>query len=79
MNHLATAILPAIIHDDMLYIKALFCLERKYPVIEEIYSSRRNLGGVELAEGKGSIGIHRSLMIDSANTLEGADKKGVLA
>jgi len=34
---------------------------------------------IELAEGKGAIGIHHRLQIDPSDALQGADLEGILA
>jgi hypothetical protein len=78
MNHGATTILPAVVGQDMLHLKALLRIEGKHPVIEDVHCGLRELGGVEFPEGKGSKGVHYGLKVDPANALKGTHKKGIL-
>ena len=51
MDHGPATILPAIVGEDMLHDEVLVSIEGQYPIIEEIYGSLRDLGGVKLKKG----------------------------
>jgi len=74
MDHRASTVLPAIVGEDILHSQPMVLIEGKGPVIEDIHRGFRDLRGVGLAKGKGTVSVHHSLKADSANALEGADK-----
>jgi len=78
VDHGPAAVLPTIVGQYMFHFKAMSFVERQYPIIEGIDSGLRELRSVELAKGKGTVGVHHRLQIDPADAFEGAHHEGIL-
>ena len=79
MRFRLAAILGATIGQDADHAHALFGEERQHPVVEQIGSRDRRLGGVELGRSPLGVGIDEGLLVNPADALERADVEGVLA
>lgn len=64
---------------DAQHRQIMLLIEWQHPVIEQIGSGDRRLGGVELGMGDLAIGVDVGLLIDPANAFDGADIESVLA
>jgi hypothetical protein len=69
MDHRSTAIFSPLVGEDVLHRQAVVLVERKHSVVEHIHGRLRQLGGLELAEGEGAIGIQGRLQIDPSAAL----------
>ena len=57
----------------------MLCEEWQHPIIVQVGGGDRRLGCVALGRGPLRIGIDEGLLVNAANSLEGADIERVLA
>jgi len=79
MNRRPPAVFPAIVSQYAFYLQIMSFVKGQDSIIEDIHSSLRKLRSVQLAKGKGAVGIHDGLKIDPSDALQGADQEGILA
>lgn len=72
------AILRSPVGQHAQHAHVVFRKERQHPVIQQIGSGDRRLGGVELGHGHLAVGVDKGLLVDSPDPLDGADVEGVL-
>jgi hypothetical protein len=79
VDHRPAAIFPAVVREDVFDQQSLGLIERQYPVVKNIHCSLRQLRGIELPEGKRSLGVHNGLEVNPADAFQGAYHEGILA
>ncbi len=68
---------PSVGHDPQ-HRQVVFLMEWQHPVIEQVGSRDRRLGGVEFSVCHLGIGVHLGLLVDPPDALQCADIKRIL-
>ena len=75
----STAVLPAVVGEEVFDLDAVLLVERQHAVVEDVDGRHRQLREVELAEGQRAVGVDDRLHVDPADTLDRPDEVRVLA
>lgn len=57
---------------------AVFGKERQNPIVQQIGGGNRRLGGIQLGKRHLAVGVDKRLLVNAADTLEGADVERIL-